>query len=239
MSHFPELQGKIALITGAGRRAGLGEGIARRLLAEGCTVVLTDLARQDELTDLAAELDAGSNGRCVAMPLDVLEEADVEATINATVTRFGALDILINNAGIGYLMKPLIEVEANQWDAVLGVNLRGAFLCIKYAARQMIAQGQGGRIINIASQRVLHLQTWSDRIDPGRRAGIGRTSNYRQCHLPQPCHYRAGRVAERILFRIAGKNRRTVSGRHAPTNPAGTARPCHRQRGNGSVFMLG
>jgi len=151
MTRFPELQGKVALITGAGRRTGLGEGIARRLLAEGCTVVLTDLAHQDELPRLAAELDAGSHGECVSMPLDVQQESEIEATIQATVTRFGALDILINNAGIGYLMKPLVEVDAAQWDAVLGVNLRGAFLCIKHAARQMIAQG-GGRIINIASQ---------------------------------------------------------------------------------------
>jgi len=151
MSRFPELQGKVALITGAGRRAGLGEAIARRLLAEGCTVVLTDLASQDELIALAAELDAASHGQCVAMPLDVQQESEIETTIQATVTRFGALDILVNNAGIGYLMKPLVEVDADQWDAVLGVNLRGAFLCIKHAARQMIAQGSG-RIINIASQ---------------------------------------------------------------------------------------
>jgi len=154
MSRFPELQGKVALITGAGRRAGLGESIARRLLAEGCTVVLTDIGvsdHEDEITQIAHELAAANSATCVAMPLNVLEESQIEATIKATVTRFGRLDILINNAGIGYLMKPLVEVDADQWDAVLGVNLRGAFLCIKHAARQMIARG-GGRIINIASQ---------------------------------------------------------------------------------------
>lgn len=164
MARFPELQGKVALITGAGRRAGLGEGIARRLLAEGCTVVLTDIGKgrgaempvtavgtDEEMAQVAAELAAASGGTCVAMALDVLEEAQVQAVVAATVERFGRLDILVNNAGIGYLMKPLVDVDAQEWDAVLGVNLRGAFLATKHAARAMIAQG-GGRIVNIASQ---------------------------------------------------------------------------------------
>lgn len=164
MARFPELQGKVALITGAGRRAGLGEGIARRLLQEGCKVVLTDIGKvrgaempvtavgtDEELAQVAAELAASSGGECVAMALDVLEEAQVEAVVKATVERFGRLDILVNNAGIGYLMKSLVDIDAREWDAVLGVNLRGAFLAIKHAGRQMIAQG-GGRIVNIASQ---------------------------------------------------------------------------------------
>lgn len=164
MARFPELQGKVALITGAGRRAGLGEGIARRLLQEGCKVVLTDIGQvrgaempvtavgtDEELAQVAAELAASTGGECVAMALDVLEEAQVEAGVKATVERFGRLDILVNNAGIGYLMKSLVDIDAREWDAVLGVNLRGAFLAIKHAGRQMIAQG-GGRIVNIASQ---------------------------------------------------------------------------------------
>ena len=164
MARFPELQGKVALITGAGRRDGLGEGIARRLLEEGCTVVLTDIGQvrgaempvtavgtDEEMAQVAAELAASTGGQCVAMALDVLEESQVEAVVKATVERFGRLDILVNNAGIGYLMKSLVDIDAREWDAVLGVNLRGAFLAIKHAGRQMIAQG-GGRIVNIASQ---------------------------------------------------------------------------------------
>lgn len=164
MARFPELNGKVALITGAGRRGGLGEGIARRLLEEGCKVVLTDIGQargaempvtavgtDEEMAQVAAELAAATGGECVAMALDVLDEAQVQAVIAATVARFGALDILVNNAGIGYLMKSLVDIEASEWDAVLGVNLRGAFLTIKHAGRQMIAQG-GGRIVNIASQ---------------------------------------------------------------------------------------
>lgn len=164
MARFPELNGKVALITGAGRRGGLGEGIARRLLAEGCTVVLTDIGKSrgaempvtsvgtdEEMAQIAAELSA-DGGRCVAMALDVLEEAQVQAVIAETVKQFGRIDILVNNAGIGYLMKSIVDIDAREWDAVLGVNLRGAFLTTKHAARAMIAQGGGGKIINIASQ---------------------------------------------------------------------------------------
>ena len=163
MARFPELKGKVALITGAGRRGGLGEGIARRLIEEGCTVVLTDIGKgrgpempvtavgtDEEMAQIAAELSAGG-ATCVAMALDVLEEAQVEAVVKATVEKFGSLDILVNNAGIGYLMKGIVDIDAAEWDAVLGVNLRGPFLTIKHAGRQMIAQG-GGRIVNIASQ---------------------------------------------------------------------------------------
>ena len=164
MARFPELNGKVALITGAGRRGGLGEGIARRLLEEGCKVVLTDIGQargaempvtavgtDEEMAQVAAELSSATGGQCVAMALDVLDEAQVQAVVAATVEKFGALDILVNNAGIGYLMKGIVDIEASEWDAVLGVNLRGPFLMIKHAGRQMIAQG-GGRIVNIASQ---------------------------------------------------------------------------------------
>lgn len=163
MARFPELKGKVALITGAGRRGGLGEGIARRLIEEGCIVVLTDIGRgrgpempvtavgtDEEMSQIAAELSA-HGGTCVAMAMDVLEEAQVQAVVAATVEKFGSLDILVNNAGIGYLMKGIVDIDASEWDAVLGVNLRGPFLTIKHAGRQMIAQG-GGRIVNIASQ---------------------------------------------------------------------------------------
>jgi meso-butanediol dehydrogenase/(S,S)-butanediol dehydrogenase/diacetyl reductase len=86
------------------------------------------------------------------MSLDVRDEHQVEAVIAATVARFERLDFLINNAGVGFFIEPLIESSAERWRTVLDVNLTGAFLCTKHAARQMIHQGQGGRIVNIASQ---------------------------------------------------------------------------------------
>lgn len=163
-ARYPELAGKVALVTGAGRAKGLGEAMARRLAAEGAKVVITDIGRargpempvtavgtEEEMAQVAASIrEAG--GDCTAMALDVLDENQVKAVIAATVERYGALDILVNNAGIGYLMKPILEMSLAEWDAVLGVNLRGAFLCTKYAAEHMVAQGRGGRIVNIASQ---------------------------------------------------------------------------------------
>lgn len=164
VTRYPELAGKVALVTGAGRSKGLGEAMARRLAAEGARVVVTDIGRargpempvtavgtEEEMSQVAASIRAGG-GECTAMALDVLDETQVRAVIDATVAHYGGLDILVNNAGIGYLMKPILDMSLAEWDAVLGVNLRGAFACTKYAAERMVAQGRGGRIINIASQ---------------------------------------------------------------------------------------
>lgn len=167
MASYPELIGKVALVTGAGRSKGLGEAIAKRLAMEGCKVVITDIGHakgatlpanavgeQSEMNAVAAAVNAAArhSGECAALALDVLEEAQVKDALSATVARHGALDILVNNAGVGYLMKPIAEMSLAEWDTVLGVNLRGAFLCTKYAADIMTARGRGGRIVNIASQ---------------------------------------------------------------------------------------
>ena len=167
MATYPELKGKVALVTGAGRRMGLGEGIARRLVAEGCKVIITDIGHakgaempasavglQTEMDAVASEIQAAAQngGVCSAIALDVTEEKEVIAVVNETVARYGGLDILVNNAGIGYIMKPIAEMSMAEWDAVLGVNLRGAFACTKYATAQMVKQNRGGRVVNIASQ---------------------------------------------------------------------------------------
>lgn len=164
MPVYPDLAGKVAIVTGSGRRKGLGEAMAKRLAAEGCRVVVSDIgaARGPEMPvdaiGTTAEMDQivaeirSSGGEAIGIPCDVLEEAQVAALVQKTVAHFGRLDVMVNNAGIGYLMKPLIEMDQKSWDAVLGVNLRGVFFGIKHAAIQMIAQGRGGRIINIGSQ---------------------------------------------------------------------------------------
>ncbi|MFZ9994527.1 MAG: SDR family NAD(P)-dependent oxidoreductase, partial [Steroidobacteraceae bacterium] len=150
------------LVTGSGRQGGLGAAIASRLSEEGAAVVVTDLPTGDqdipadrvgsesELEAIAAAIRA-SGGRALSHPLDVREEATVIAAIDYTVKEFGGLDILINNAGIGFMMEPLVDMPIARWRTVLDVNLTGAFLCTQHASRQMIAQGRGGRIINIAS----------------------------------------------------------------------------------------
>ncbi len=157
------LQGKVALVTGAGRHGGLGKAICARLAAEGCRIALTDLANpkplmeaqhigtRAEMDEVAEELSKiGPEVRAFAM--DVCNEGQIEAVMASVVEHFGRIDILVNNAGIGYLFSPIVDTPANFWKAVMDVNLMGPFLCTKHAARHMIRQGTGGRIINIASQ---------------------------------------------------------------------------------------
>jgi NAD(P)-dependent dehydrogenase (short-subunit alcohol dehydrogenase family) len=164
MGMYPELAGKVAIVTGSGRPRGLGEAMVRRLAAEGCRVVVSDLgaARGAEMPASAigstAEIDAivasirADGGEAIGATCDVLEEAQVQALVGRAAQTWGRLDIMVNNAGIGYLMQPIVETDLARWDAVLNVNLRGVFLGIKHAAVQMIRQGGGGRIINIGSQ---------------------------------------------------------------------------------------
>ena len=158
------LEGNVAVVTGSGRRKGIGEAVARRLAAEGCAVVLSDLGAaqgerfsethigtSDELEAIADEIRR-SGAEVATQPCDVRDEAQVEALMQAAVDAFGRIDVLVNNAGVGYIMGPVTEMSMEDWNAVLEVNLRGPFLCTKHAARHMIGRGGGGRIVNIASQ---------------------------------------------------------------------------------------
>jgi len=152
--------GKVAVVTGSGRRKGLGEAIARTLAAEGATVVISDIGASkdaatpgdmigatDEMAAIAGELARASTCVC-----DVRDPAQVRALAAHAVETHGGLDIWVNNAGIGYIMKPLMEVTPDDWRAVIDVNLSGCFYGIQAAAGVMINQGRGGRIVNIASQ---------------------------------------------------------------------------------------
>ena len=155
--------GQVVVVTGSGRADGLGAAILRRFGEEGANLVVSDIgAPADRMgaSDIGttAEMEAvaeslrGTGATVITVPCDVRREADCAALVGAAVKAFGRLDVFVNNAGIGYLMKPLLETDEADWDAVLDVNLKGAFLCTKHAAKQFMAQGSGGRIINIASQ---------------------------------------------------------------------------------------
>ncbi len=164
MSSYPELDGKVAIITGAGRRGGLGAAIARRLAAEGTRVVIADLGAAAgpnlpaSAIGASAEMQAvvqdilDRGGQAQALPCNMLDGAAVEKLVADTAAAWGGVDILVNNAGIGYLMKPIVDMSLEEWDTVLGVNLRGVFAATQAVARRLIAQGRGGRIVNIASQ---------------------------------------------------------------------------------------
>ncbi len=158
------LEGKVAIITGSGRKTGIGEAIVNRLIDEGCKVVISDIGiskgkefgeehigNTAEMQEIINEIMA-KGGEAIAVPCDVRSEEDCKNLIAKTVVAFGKVDILVNNAGVGYLMEAFTEFKESSWDAVLDVNLKGAFLCSKHAAIQMIAQETGGSIINIASQ---------------------------------------------------------------------------------------
>jgi meso-butanediol dehydrogenase/(S,S)-butanediol dehydrogenase/diacetyl reductase len=160
-----DLRGKVAVVTGAGRRGGLGEAIVRRLAREGVDVVLSDIgAAEDAATPesmvgshgdmetLAQEIAAAAGVRIATFDCDVRRAPRVAALAAFAKAEFGTLDIWVNNAGIGYIMKPLLEVNEADWHAVIDVNLSGCFNGIQAAARIMVPQGTGGRIINIASQ---------------------------------------------------------------------------------------
>lgn len=156
--------GKVAVVTGSGRRKGLGEAIVLKLATEGATIVVSDIGGSrdaatpdamigatEEMESIAADVRALGGGASTFV-CDVRDPAQVNALADHAVKEHGRLDIWVNNAGIGYIMKPLLEVTPDDWNAVIGVNLTGAFFGLQAAARVMAGAGNGGRIINIASQ---------------------------------------------------------------------------------------
>lgn len=139
------------VVTGSGREKGLGQAILQRFADEGANCVVSDVAITPEVEGVAEGLRT-RGAKVAAFPCDVSDPAQCQALVARTVETFGRLDIFVNNAGIGFMMKPLLDVVAEDWAKVIAVNLSGAFYCTQAAARAMIAGGRGGRIINIASQ---------------------------------------------------------------------------------------
>ena len=146
-------EGKTIVVTGSGRQKGLGKAILQRFADEGANCVVSDREIGDEARAVADDLARrGGNTKVAAIACDVSKVAQCRALVDETVAAFGSVDVFVNNAGIGFMMKPLLDVDPADWDTVISVNLSGAFYCTQAAARAMIAGGKGGRIINIASQ---------------------------------------------------------------------------------------
>lgn len=178
---YPDLAGKVAIVTGAGRHGGLGAAIARRLAEEGVRLVLHDLGvtkgamapehgvvKASELEEIAADLRM-IHPDIITHAADMRSEVEVEALVARAVAEFGKLDILINNAGVGYLFGPFVDQTQEQWDTVLDVNLRGAFFAMKHAIRQMLTQDEvpdwgRGKVVSIGSR--------------GSKSGSALTSSY-------------------------------------------------------------
>ena len=141
------LAGKTALITGG--NTGIGRAIALAYADEGADVAVNWIAREDEAHSVVTAIEAKGR-RALAVRADVTVESAVCAMLSHVVQTFGRLDVLVNNAGI-QRPQPLVEMSVEDWDRMLAVHLRGAFLCTREAARHMIAAG-GGRIIFTCSQ---------------------------------------------------------------------------------------
>jgi len=153
------LEGKVALVTGAGGKLGLGRAIALRLAEEGADVVVNDVVSKRTgatdwagLPDLVREIEALGR-QAISVVADVSEGQQVEAMVNQTLERFGQIDILVTNAGApaGRDRVPVVELSEEAWDLLQNVNVKGTFLCCQAVARTMIERGQGGKIITMSS----------------------------------------------------------------------------------------
>ncbi|MFT3964267.1 MAG: SDR family NAD(P)-dependent oxidoreductase [Sphingobium sp.] len=185
---YDDLRNKVVLVTGSGRRGGLGMAIAARFASEGSHVMLHDVGApagtegtgsSDELNAAVEEIRA-SGGSAAGHSADLREEDQVIALIDATVASFGRIDILINNAGVGFKFGPLLEMDADDWDLVLEVNLRGSFLAAKHAGRRMVKQpGHGawgrGRIISIGSRASKSGTAWAGAYAASKHGTVGLT----------------------------------------------------------------
>lgn len=141
------LQNKVAIVTGAA--TGIGQAIATKFAAEGAGVCV-DYVGKPGSADATLEKIKAAGGKGIAVLADVSNPDQVNNLINQTVAAFGKLDIFVNNAGLEY-KHPFLEFPLEHWNKIMAVDLTGPFLCAQAAGRQMVKQGQGGRIINISS----------------------------------------------------------------------------------------
>lgn len=151
LTQLIDLTGKTAIITGGAQ--GIGFGITYRLAEAGAFVMIADYNGQ-KASEAASTITA-KGWKAGVVKVDVSDEEAVKKMIEETVSEFGGVDILVNNAGI-YPNIPITEMTLQDFDKVLAINLKGVFLCTKYASEEMIKQGKGGRIINITSIDALH-----------------------------------------------------------------------------------
>jgi glucose 1-dehydrogenase len=147
------LAGKTALITGAS--SGIGQAIAIRLAQEGCNIAINyrrklEEGEHTEAMALQKAHEAGSSVESLLIQGDVSQEDDIIRMVNAVIAKFGRLDILVNNAGI-QAEYPSHETPTEQFDRVIAVNLRGAYLCARETIKHLLAQQHSGVIINISS----------------------------------------------------------------------------------------
>ena len=143
-----KLVNKVAFVTGAGQ--GMGRAMVRRFAEEGAVVVAADI----NLDAARESIEGLAGGSALALACNVADGASVAAAMAAVVERFGRLDVLVNNAGVGSV-DAFLDTPDEHWQRVIGVNLTGVFLCSREAARLMHQSGQGGVIVNLSSTAAL------------------------------------------------------------------------------------
>jgi len=183
------LDGKVAIVTGAGRMRGIGRAIALRLAEDGADVAPTAVAR-DAGSLPAHERDAGWGGvesvaeeiramgrKAAALDVDVTDAVQVQGMVEKTIRDLGRLDILVNNAGLALVAgkKNLWETDDDEWAREIDVNLNGVFRCCKAVAKTLVEQGEGGRIVNISSLAGRVAQPQYGGYTPAKFAVIGLT----------------------------------------------------------------
>lgn len=140
------LAGKVAIVTGAG--SGIGRAIAIRLGQEGADIAVADL-NTESAEDTAEEIRKLGR-RALSVFVDLSQVGLIQPMIDRVAQEFGRIDILVNNAGV-VQVKPFLDVTEEEWDRVIDVNMKGTFFCLQAAAKRMVEQGEGGRIINMSS----------------------------------------------------------------------------------------
>ncbi len=159
------LEGKVALITGAGGMRGVGRATAHKLASQGAQVAITDVRRAVEdlppgevraewqSIDSVADEIRSMGGQALPVYADLSNSDEIEGLVAETVNHYGRLDILVNNARaiIGRDKVPVTELDEDVWQHFLAINTTAVFLCTKYAGREMVRLGNGGRVVNIAS----------------------------------------------------------------------------------------
>jgi NAD(P)-dependent dehydrogenase (short-subunit alcohol dehydrogenase family) len=139
--------GKVAFVTGAAN--GIGRAAALAFAREGAGVVVADVSEQGNQE--TARLIEQAGGRALAVRCDVSREEDVRAALDKAVEAFGRLDFAFNNAGVEQPVKPAADLTPEEWDRIVGIDLRGAFLCMKHEIPLLLKQGGGGAIVNTSS----------------------------------------------------------------------------------------
>jgi glucose 1-dehydrogenase len=142
-----ELTGKVAIVTGSA--TGIGQAIAMAYAKAGASVVVDYVGGASTPDDTLGKIKA-AGGASLAIQADVSQPADVARLVAGTVKKFGRIDVLVNDAGIEKKLA-FLDYPLDEWQKIIAVNLTGPFLCSQAAAKQMIKQGQGGRIVNISS----------------------------------------------------------------------------------------